>query len=180
MDINDLRAMPTARATHEPSQQVVSAVPVSVTIAQTAADVTCPKCGAVEGRSCITATGYPARTHSARFRAAGVIQSADTRHYAYESLVAARLQRIRQEGEATPYERGYRAGQRGDSSAPAFAPLDASWADRLYERGWLEGSAAQGMAARSDETGTGSAVGNSPVGNADAPKPSRLHTSKGI
>jgi hypothetical protein len=35
----------------------------------------------------------------------------------------------------TPFERGEKAGMRGDAP-PAFPTPDSSWAERLFNRGW--------------------------------------------
>lgn len=35
----------------------------------------------------------------------------------------------------TPFEKGEKAGMRGDA-APSFPTPDSSWSDRLYHRGW--------------------------------------------
>ena len=39
----------------------------------------------------------------------------------------------------TPYDRGFAAGTAGERG-PAFPKADASWSDRLYNRGWEDGT----------------------------------------
>lgn len=103
-----------------------------------AADISCPKCGALPQRGCRTTTGYPARTHAARFKLAGEsTHSFADRLRAGDAFEAQRLRDIEARYADSPYSRGYRDGQAG-KPGPAFPKGDATWAQRLYARGWSD------------------------------------------
>lgn len=52
------------------------------------------------------------------------------------------------QAKQTPYERGYAAGLDGTGRSPEFPRGDASWAEKLYARGWSDGADARIRAAR--------------------------------
>lgn len=50
----------------------------------------------------------------------------------------------------TPYERGYAAAKRGEPGPP-FPTGDASWAEKLFARGWADGAFLREAAQRREE-----------------------------
>lgn len=54
--------------------------------AKSAIDFMCPKCGAGPAKACRTRTGFGARTHSGRFKAAGLVENHDTREQAHNAV----------------------------------------------------------------------------------------------